>query len=140
MNHLHDLPLLKKVVDEVFRHIVDKYGFSGYDAEISVDSINVSIRSEGLIVYAFINRREGIELLFRKSSWDSYKYRGFMSFLGKKFNSDEKRDEFLRAFLGETNKYEPYTYDSYKYRLLKEIEFVETYFPEVFKKKDLSIF
>jgi hypothetical protein len=114
---------------------MDKYGFSDCDVEISAGSMSVSICSEGLIVCAFISRREGIELLFRKSGWDYYQNLRFLSFLGKKFKSNGEIDGFLRAFFCETNRYEPYTYDSYKYHLLKEIEFIETHFPKVLKKE-----
>lgn len=140
MNHLHDLSLLKRVVEEVFQGLMDKYGFSDYDAESKFSTIDISIRSEGLIVRAFLSRTEGIELLFSKTIWGPWRHYGFISFLAKKFNSIGKSEDFLRVFFSEANNYEPYTYDFYKYHLLKEIEFVETYFPKVFKKKSLSMF
>jgi len=137
-NHLHNIYLIKRVVNKLFEEIINKYEFKSSEYKYNIDQydcLTVSIEKNNLIFYCWITKREAYELTFHIREWAKWKNKNF-SFLRNFYFKNMKEHEinYSKKVNDESLGYEKYTYEWYEYLIKTEIKFIEDHFPEVFEK------
>ncbi len=134
-NHLHDIDLLKKVVESIFVDIKTKYNFRNFKGSFfdSDDSIYMAIEKNELIFYIFISKREAYELCFLKKGEEDWKRKTFNTLISKVYPLfSEERAAFFKQQYNNTLKFEKYSYNWYYSFISEEIKFIHKHFPDMF--------
>lgn len=134
-NKLHNIHLIKKVVDAVFMQLESNYQYTDCKVEIlkSIPSISYEcIQKNELIICILISTREAYEVFFLKKGNEAWKKRSFGSFyfdIYKPFSEDDKA--YLKSLNEESLKYEKYSFEWYYYFIQSEIKFMIEHHPKI---------
>jgi hypothetical protein len=142
-NHLHDIYLIKKVVESIFNELKKKYDFRDYKNDFidSYDCLYIAIEKNELIIYVFISKREAYELCFLnkgKKKWESISFGKIFSKVYRPFSKEEKT--FFSQQYENSLKFDKYSFYWYEYLIKEEIDFIEEHCIDVFKKGVLTNF
>lgn len=134
-NYLHNLDLIKKSVLKIFENLKQNYGFveykglSKYDMN---DGVFLGIKKRNVILYCFISKREAYEFSVLEEGKEKYDSISIRSLFMKKFPplSKESKIELEKKQLINLI---PYSFEYYYENMIWDINFLEKYYPEIFK-------
>jgi len=137
-NKLHNIQLIKKIVENVFIEIKDKYQFIDF-LDISSnnlsDNIYLGITKNHLIIYAHISTREAVELLVLeegKEKWDAISLQSLIYEIFPPLSEESKL--YLREKNKKLSSLAKYSIEYYESMIKLDILFLEKYFPQILRE------
>lgn len=134
-NNLHNIYLIKRVVEANFGQLKNNYQYTDCKIENSKSTygtIYECIQKNELIICVFISTREAYEVFFLKKGNEVWQRRAFNSFyfnLYKPLSEDDKI--YLKALHEGSLIYEKYSFDWYNYFIQSEIKFMIEHYPKI---------
>ncbi len=142
-HHLHDMQLIRTVMKKLVFNYLLKYGFSEGKSKTAlklIDYERISYSNEDLELEFGISKREGYEIILRKTTWPVGAERYIDSFKGLLENRITELREFAKPYYDKGDQIDKYSEDWYYNYMKYDLEFLIKFFPQVLENNDLGMF